>query len=102
MPELVIAGHLKVDAGRRDEFVAAHSDLVGRARAYPGCIDLSIGADPFDDARVNLLEVWESENILKEWRKVSNPPNTGIDIHDGAVRKHLVSRSGSPFESLEG
>jgi quinol monooxygenase YgiN len=93
----MIAGHLTLSPERRDEFVAAHADLVQRARAYPGCLDLSISGDPFDPARVNLMEFWESEEILEAWRKISNPPETGISIMDGAVQKHFISRSTTPF-----
>lgn len=95
---LMIAGHLTVDAARRDEFVAAHADLVQRARACPGCLDLSISGDPFDHARVNLMELWESEETLQAWRKISNPPKTGIGFTDGNVKKHYISRSTAPFE----
>jgi quinol monooxygenase YgiN len=61
---LIIAGHFKVPVAQRKVLVEAHADLVGRARAYPGCFDLSISEDPFDPSRVNLMELWESEAVL--------------------------------------
>jgi heme-degrading monooxygenase HmoA len=99
---LIIAGHYQVPKARRDEYVAAHADLVSRGRAHPGCIDLAIAPDPVDEARVNMFEIWESEAALGVWRKACDPPRTGIDIKGAEVRKHLVARSGSPFEPLEG
>lgn len=95
---LMIAGHLTIGAARRDEFVAAHADLVQRARAYRGCLDLSISSDPFDPARVNLMELWESAETLEAWRKISDPPKTGIGFTDSNVKKHHISRSTTPFE----
>ncbi|WP_274426656.1 putative quinol monooxygenase [Chelativorans sp. YIM 93263] len=94
---IMIAGHLKVPAAQRSAFVNAHADLVDRARAYSGCLDLSISEDPFDPSRVNLMELWESETVLQEWRKVANPPKMDVQIEDGNVQKHHISRSGPPF-----
>lgn len=94
---LMIAGHVTVDVARRGEFVEAHADLVRRARAYPGCLDLSIAGDAVDPARINLMELWESEEILAAWRKACNPPKTDIVIVDEHVRKHHISHSGPPF-----
>ena len=44
-----------------------------------------------------MIEVWRSEAALEAWRKISNPPNTGIAIEGGNVEKHYVSRSAPPF-----
>ena len=94
---LIVAGHLKVAPEQRKAFVEAHADLIGRARAHPGCLDLSISEDPVDPSRINMFELWESEAVLDAWRKVSNPPRTGVQFEDGDVQKHHVSRSGPPF-----
>lgn len=94
---LMIAGHFNVPADQRRRFVEAHADLVSRARAYAGCLDLSFSEDPFDPSRVNLMELWESEVVLEDWRKISNPPKTGVQIEGGSVQKHHISRSGPPF-----
>lgn len=94
---LIIAGHYKVPAARRKAFVEAFADLIKRARAYPGCLDLSISEDPVDPGRVNMMELWESEVELKAWRKVSRPPRTGVQLRDANVQKHHISSSGTPF-----
>lgn len=94
---VIIAGHLTLAPERRAEYLAAHEDLVRRARAYLGCLDLSLSPDPFDPARVNLVELWEGEAELEAWRKVARAPRTGIAIADGDVRKHYISRSTTPF-----
>jgi len=94
---LIIAGHLKVPAAQRQAFVDAFADLVVRARAFPGCLDLAVSADPVDPTRINNMELWRSEADLAAWRKISNPPRIDIKIESDNVRKHYISHSGSPF-----
>ncbi|WP_425248643.1 putative quinol monooxygenase [Chelativorans salis] len=60
--------------GKSDGVVAANVDLIRRACAYPGCLDLSISEDPVDTSRVKLMDLWESEAVLEAWRKISNLP----------------------------
>lgn len=93
----IIAGHITVDASERDRFVETHLDLVRRARAAPGCLDVAITADPVDPRRVNNFERWESWNALEAWRAVANAPDTGIAIHDADVTAYEVGRSRPPF-----
>lgn len=78
MPMLIIAGYMKVAAGVRDDYVAAHHDLVKRGRQAPGCLDLAISADPVDPGRINNFERWESRAHLEAWRAVAEAPNSGI------------------------
>ncbi|GGP37045.1 putative quinol monooxygenase [Saccharothrix coeruleofusca] len=88
---LIIAGHVEVDADRRDAFVAAHHDLVRRARRAPGCLDLAITADPVDPARVNNFERWESREHLDAWRAVAAAPDTGIAMKSVQVMEYEVA-----------
>lgn len=94
---IIIAGFLTVPRDQRQTFVDAHVDLVARARAYPGCLDLAISADPVDPTRVNNIELWRSEADLDAWRLVSNPPKIAVHIESDNVQKHHISHSGSPF-----
>ena len=88
---LIIAGYVEVDPDRRDAFVAAHQDLVRRARQAPGCLDLAITVDPLDPARVNNHERWESREHLEAWRKIAAAPRTGIPIRSDHVMEYGVS-----------
>ncbi len=95
---LIIAGSVRVDAGDRDAFVAAHLDLVRRARQAPGCLDAAITADPLEPDRVNNFERWESDEALEAWRKVANAPELpGVEMRDVDVWKHYVERTVPPF-----
>ena len=73
---LIIAGYLRLPPARRRAFIEAHADLETLARAYPGCLDLSISEDPRDPSRINMVELWESAAALDAWREMSNPPLT--------------------------
>jgi quinol monooxygenase YgiN len=90
---VILAGYLLVDEDQRDADVEAHRNLVTRARAFDGCIDLAITADAVDARRVNNLEVWDSAEVLDAWREQANPPDTGIDPADVQVR---------PFDAQDG
>lgn len=94
---LIIAGSVQVDADRRDEFVAAHQDLVARARKAPGCCDVAITADPLDPGRVNNFERWASRDQLDAWRKVANAPDTGIRFISDSVMEYRVTDARPPF-----
>ena len=94
---VIIAGHVRVKAADRDAYVEAFRDLVERARAADDCIDLAITADPVDPSRVNNLEIWKSAEALDAWRKVSNPPRTGIEMEDVQVKRYDAKDGGPLF-----
>jgi quinol monooxygenase YgiN len=77
---LIIAGHYFVDAAQREGYVEAFRDLVRRARAAPGCLDLAITADALDRRRVNNDERWESEDALAAFRAVADPPKVEVEM----------------------
>ena len=95
---LIIAGYVTVDATERDGFVAAHHDLLGRARQAPGCLDVAITADPLDPVRANVYERWESEDHLTAWRRIASAPDTGGSILGGHVMRYDVAGERPPFD----
>jgi quinol monooxygenase YgiN len=95
---LIIAGHYHVEAEQRDAYVAAFADLVRRARAAPGCLDVAITADPVDPRRVNNYERWESEDALAAFRAVADPPEVDVEMVDMQVSKFHVDRESDPFD----
>jgi quinol monooxygenase YgiN len=95
---LIIAGPVYAGADGRDEFVEGHREIVERARSYPGCLDLAITCDTVEPGRVDIHEVWESEEQLDTWRAVApTPPDSTPRILRDEVQKHQVSSSGPPF-----
>ena len=94
---LIIAGWFSVAPETRDEVVRMHEDIVRRARGTPGCLDLAISADPLDSGRVNMFELWRSEEELESWRAVIKSPLAEGTILGGDAQKHQISSSGPPF-----
>ncbi|RDI54426.1 putative quinol monooxygenase [Nocardia mexicana] len=94
---LIIAGYVTVDAERRDEFVAAHRDLVRRAREAPGCLDVAITADSLNPQRVNNFERWETRAHLDAWRAVADAPDTGIEFRNSNVMLYTIADIAPPF-----
>jgi quinol monooxygenase YgiN len=94
---IIISGKYYVAADERDRYVAKFAEMVQRARAFPGCIDLVVAADPLESERINMYERFESEERLAAWRAVANAPKTGIKLLRADVQKHKISESGLPF-----
>jgi quinol monooxygenase YgiN len=95
---LIIAGHYFVDAAQRDAYVEAFRDLVQRARAAPGCLDVAITADAVDPGRVNNYERWESEDALAAFRAVADPPELDVEMLDMQMSKFHIDRESDPFD----
>jgi quinol monooxygenase YgiN len=65
---LIVAGHVIVEPGQRDAYLAGCEDVVQQARQAPGCLDFAITADLLDPGRVNILERWESQQAVDAFR----------------------------------
>ena len=65
---LIVAGHLEVDPGERDSYVASCVDVVTKARQTEGCLDFSITADPIEPNRVIVYERWDSQEAVERFR----------------------------------
>jgi quinol monooxygenase YgiN len=92
----VIDGLLFVRPEDRDAWVDAHREVLTSARSFPGCIDLFVAAGPADAGRVNMFELWESEEALAASRAAAEPPPRP-EILDARVLKYQISSSGPPF-----
>ncbi|HTV29457.1 MAG TPA: antibiotic biosynthesis monooxygenase family protein [Xanthobacteraceae bacterium] len=92
---IIIAGYTLTEAGKRDAAVAAHAEMVGRARAHDGCMDLAISADAIDPERINIFEQWRDQAALDAWRKVANPPK--VERRETYVKLYRTDKAESPF-----
>jgi len=93
----IIAGHVKVDDDKRDMYVAAHRDLIRRARQAPGCLDVAITADPVDPGRINNFERWESWDAIEAWRAQADAPDTGVEFRHVDVTAYEIASTRPPF-----
>ena len=96
-PRVIVAGWHTVDPEKRDAVVESFKDLVTRARSAPGCLDVSITADSVDAGRINIFELWRSEQDLSSWRAACKPPKSIAPMLLIEVQKHVIQKSGPPF-----
>jgi quinol monooxygenase YgiN len=68
MKQVIVAGHLIVDAAGRDEYLAGCREVVRQARLAAGCLDFAISPDSLDPARINIFEHWASQADAETFR----------------------------------
>ena len=93
---LIIAGRLEVDPDDRDRYVSDCRPVVEQARSAPGCLDFAITADPLDEARVNIYERWESDQLLEQFRGSGPDAGLGGRIRNASVSKYRISATEDP------
>ncbi|MFZ2527776.1 MAG: antibiotic biosynthesis monooxygenase family protein [Rhodococcus sp. (in: high G+C Gram-positive bacteria)] len=96
---VVVAGHCRFPAEHRDAALAEYHTLVEAARRAPGCIDLSITADPIDPERIAICEIWAGEEHLNAWRRTAPHPKAprGVKATDLEVWEYVVANRRAPF-----
>ena len=65
---IIVAGTLHVAPVDRDHYLRAVRDVANQARQFPGCLDFSQSPDPNDSSRINVFELWESDDSLLAFR----------------------------------
>ena len=93
---IIIAGHTLTDADKRDSAVAAFADMVARARAHDGCLDVAISADSVDPERINVFELWRDQRALDGWRNVANQPDD-VEDREVVVKLYRTEQAEEPF-----
>ncbi len=91
---LIIAGHLVVDPGDRDSYVAGCVPVVAAARAARGCLDYAVNADVVDPARVCVYERWADEESLLAFRGSGPSDDQQAAILGAEVRRYGISSVG--------
>ena len=95
MADVIVAGHLIVDAAERAEYLAGCTDVVRQARAAEGCVDFTISADLVDDARINVYERWETQAAVEAFRGSGPSDEQGAAIRSASVAEFDVVASRS-------
>ena len=96
---IIIAGHLRVAAAERDDYLTAVEGAATQARLSPGCHDFVQSADPIDPERINIYERWESDEDLMSFRTSGsdeNEPPTLPATLAAEVAKYRISSVESP------
>jgi quinol monooxygenase YgiN len=93
---LIVSGRIYVRPGTREKFVVSSAGAVVAARAYAGCRDFVVAADPIESDRVNVYEEWDSEEALLAFRGAGPDSSLSSAIVRAEVARHMVSSSGPP------
>ena len=94
---IIIAGKEYVAAEKRDTYVASFQEFVRRTRNEPGLMDFIIAADPIENDRVNMFELWESKEQMDDFRGRAESPEPNIEVLREDIKKYEISSSGPPF-----
>ncbi len=88
---VIVAGHITVDPGHRDEYLVGCVSVVEQARAFSGCLDFAISADLVDPARLNIFERWASQEAVEAFRGIGPSDEQGAEIRSAAVAEYRIS-----------
>ena len=93
---IAIIGHVDVDPEARDRLVESTIELQrATERDEPGCVVYTISADPANDGRIRIVELWESAEALADHFQHPNFFATGEALRaaprlDGAAMKYRI------------
>ena len=96
---IIIAGHLRIAASEREEYLTAVSGVAVLARRLPGCHDFVQSADPIDSERINIFERWDNDEVLMAFRSSgsdNDEPATLPAVLSADVAKYRISAVESP------
>lgn len=88
---VIVAGHLAVDPGQRDDYLQQCRDVVRQARRARGCLDFAITADLVDPSRVDIFERWESQAAVEAFRGSGPSDEQAAAIRSAAVAEYEVT-----------
>jgi quinol monooxygenase YgiN len=79
-----------VDPTSRQAYLDAVSGATALARSTPGCRDFAQSADPLEADRINIFELWESDEELEAFRAL---PGDGEEpaIRSAEVQRYRIS-----------
>jgi quinol monooxygenase YgiN len=87
---VIVAGHVLVDPGQRDDYLSGCVEVVRQARRAPGCLDFSLSADLLEPGRINILERWESQAAVEAFRGSGPSDEQGAAVLAAAVAEYDV------------
>lgn len=90
---IIVAGHLDVDPGERDAYLATCVAVVEQARRAPGCLDFALSADLLEPGRVNIFERWESQETVEAFRGDGPSDEQATAIRGASVAEYDIAGS---------
>ena len=92
---VIVAGHVTVEPGQREGYLAGCVAVVEQARASNGCLDFAISADLLDPARINVFERWESQAAVETFRGSGPSDEQGATIQSASMTEYDISATRS-------
>jgi quinol monooxygenase YgiN len=99
MVMVIVAGHITVEPGQREDYLAGCVAVVEQARAAAGCLDFAIAADLVDPGRINIFERWESQAAVDAFRGSGPSDDQGAAIRSASVAEYDVAGVRPLFEA---
>ncbi|MBS9374600.1 putative quinol monooxygenase [Rhodococcus sp. B50] len=87
---IIVAGHLTIDAERRESYLETCKAVVEAARRAPGCLDFAVTADLIESDRICVYERWESQAHLDDFRGSGPDDDQARWIRSMAVSEYLI------------
>jgi quinol monooxygenase YgiN len=87
---IIVAGQIEVQPGQRQRFLDGSQMAMRLARETTGCEDFVVAADPLDEHRVNVFEVWRSRKALHDFRDAGPDDDLTSLIVRARVREYEV------------
>ncbi|HZH18590.1 MAG TPA: antibiotic biosynthesis monooxygenase family protein [Geodermatophilus sp.] len=88
---VIVAGHLMVDPGEREAYLAGCVAVVEAARRAPGCLDFAITADLVDPGRIVVYERWETQAAVEAFRGSGPSDEQGAAMLSASVAEYDVA-----------
>jgi quinol monooxygenase YgiN len=88
---IVVAGWLEVDPATRDDYLRSCRAVIAVARATPGCVEFQVSADALEVDRVNVFEMWDSQEALDQFRGSGPDDEQAAMIVAADVRQYQVA-----------
>jgi quinol monooxygenase YgiN len=88
---VIVAGHIVVEAWRREAYLAECVRVVELARQADGCIDYALSPDLIEPGRINILERWESQEAVEAFRGGGPSEEQGAAIVSASVAEYDVA-----------
>ena len=88
---VIVAGHLVVEPGQRESYLAGCVAVVEQARRAPGCLDFAITADLIDPGRIDIFERWESQEAVEAFRGGGPSDEQGAAMLSASVAEYDVA-----------
>ncbi len=88
---VIVAGHIVVDPGRREAYLAGCVEVVVAARRAPGCLDFAITADLVDPGRIVVLERWATQADVEAFRGSGPADEQSAAVLSASVAEYDVA-----------